>query len=264
MAERDADPASMSFVSVDNVSMIFAIKSRTSVMALADASMEIERNQFVCILGPSGGGKSTLLNIVAGFLSPTRGVVRVAGQPIEGPDPSRIMVFQEFALFPWFTVHQNVAFGLEMKGWNTATRNEAADQYIELVNLRRFRDSYPSELSGGMKQRVAIARALAVNPEILLMDEPFGSLDAQTRSTMQVELLKIWEKDRKTVLFVTHSVEEALVLADRIVLISGRPGRVHEVVENDLPRPRDDTDPRFIALKVHLKNVMLAESTVEA
>jgi NitT/TauT family transport system ATP-binding protein len=244
--------------------MTFATKSGTPVIALADASMEVERKQFVCILGPSGGGKSTLLNIVAGFLLPTRGVVRVAGQPIYGPDPGRIMVFQEFALFPWFTVRQNVAFGLEMKGWSEAARNEAADRYIELVNLGRFRDTYPSELSGGMKQRVAIARALAVNPEILLMDEPFGSLDAQTRSTMQIELLKIWDKDRKTVLFVTHSVEEAIVLADRIVLVSGRPGRVHEVIDNDLSRPRDDTDPRFIELKSHLKHSMLKDSGAEA
>ncbi len=254
----------MSFVTVENVSMTFASASRAPVDALADASMAVQRNQLVCILGPSGGGKSTLLNIVAGFLSPTRGAVRVAGEIVQGPDPRRIMVFQEFALFPWFTVHQNVAFGLEMKGWSDAARSEAAHRYIELVNLGRFRDRYPSELSGGMKQRVAIARALAVDPEILLMDEPFGSLDAQTRSTMQLELLKIWEKDRKTVLFVTHSVDEAIVLADRIVIIAGRPGRVREVLDIDLPRPRDDADPRFIAIKAHLKRSMLKESSTEA
>jgi NitT/TauT family transport system ATP-binding protein len=167
------------------------------------------------------------------------------------------MVFQEFALFPWLTVRDNVSFGLDMQGVVKAARREIAAHYIKLVNLERFAESYPSELSGGMKQRVAIARALAVDPEMLLMDEPFGALDAHTRGLMQGELLRIWERERKTVLFVTHSVEEAVVLADTIVVIAGRPGTARAVLRVDMPRPRDDRDARFVGLKAALKKIVL-------
>jgi NitT/TauT family transport system ATP-binding protein len=251
----------MSFLAVENVGKTFVSKTGRPVEALAGVSLAIERNEFCCVVGPSGGGKSTLLNIVAGFERPTRGIVAVAGTPVRGPSVSRVMVFQEFALFPWLTVRENVAFGLEMQGVEKAARQEIAGRYIKLVNLERFADSYPSELSGGMKQRVAIARALAVDPEMLLMDEPFGALDAHTRGLMQGELLRIWERERKTVLFVTHSVEEAVVLADTIVVIAGRPGTARAVLRVDMPRPRDERDARFIGLKAALKKIVLDCST---
>jgi NitT/TauT family transport system ATP-binding protein len=203
----------VSFIVAENISKTFVTKNRQKVPAIANASLHIERNEFVCIVGPSGGGKSTLLNIVAGFERPTRGTVQIDGKPVDGPHPSRAMVFQEFALFPWRSVRGNIAFGLEMKGIDKVALRERVDHYLELVGLSRFAESYPSELSGGMKQRVAIARALAVQPEVLLMDEPFGALDAYTREIMQEELLHIWQQERKTVLFVTHSVEEAVMLA---------------------------------------------------
>lgn len=239
----------MTFLVADNISKTYVTKTKQKVPAIAKACLSVERNEFVCIVGPSGGGKSTLLNIVAGFEKPTRGTIRVGGAPVDGPDPSRIMVFQEFALFPWLTVRDNIAFGLEMKGAGKAKRLRLADHYMNLVGLDRFGDCYPTELSGGMKQRVAIARALAVQPEMLLMDEPFGALDAYTRETMQQELLRIWEQEKKTVLFVTHSVEEAVILADTVVVMAGRPGTVRTTIRVDLPRPRVNTDPRFVELK---------------
>lgn len=250
----------MTFIVADNVSKTFITKNRQKVPAIANASLLIERNEFVCIVGPSGGGKSTLLNIVAGFERPTRGTVLVDGKSVDGPHPSRTMVFQEFALFPWLSVRGNIAFGLEMKGVEKAARRERVDHYLELVGLARFADSYPSELSGGMKQRVAIARALAVQPEMLLMDEPFGALDAYTREIMQEELLRIWEQERKTVLFVTHSVEEAVILSDTIVVMAGRPGTVRSVIKVNLPRPRKNTDPRFVEIKGRIQTDVRAAS----
>jgi NitT/TauT family transport system ATP-binding protein len=251
----------MSFLAVENVAKTFVSKTGRPIEALTGVSLAIDRNEFCCIVGPSGGGKSTLLNIVAGFERPTRGTVSVAGVPVAGPSVSRVMVFQEFALFPWLTVRENVSFGLEMQGVAKALRRHIATRYLKLVNLERFAESYPSELSGGMKQRVAIARALAVDPEMLLMDEPFGALDAHTRGLMQGELLRIWERERKTVLFVTHSVEEAVVLADTIVVIAGRPGTARAVLRVDMPRPRDDRDARFVGLKAALKKIVLDCST---
>lgn len=252
----------MSFIVANHISKTFITKNRQKVPAIADASLLIEQNEFVCIVGPSGGGKSTLLNIVAGFERPTHGQVLVGGKSVGAPHPSRSMVFQEFALFPWLSVRGNISFGLEMKGIDKAARRERVDHYLELVGLERFAESYPSELSGGMKQRVAIARALAVQPEVLLMDEPFGALDAYTREIMQEELLRIWQQERKTVLFVTHSVEEAVILADTVVIMAGRPGTVRSVVKVDLPRPRKNTDPRFVEIKGRIqRDVRAAAST---
>ncbi|MDR7486859.1 MAG: ABC transporter ATP-binding protein [Armatimonadota bacterium] len=208
------------------------------VAALEDVSLVIEPGEFVSILGPSGCGKSTLLNIVAGFIPPTTGEVILNGRRIQGPGPDRGVVFQSFALFPWKTVLENVGFGLKMRGVPRAERDRIAREYIALVGLSGFEDRYPHELSGGMQQRVGVARVLANDPELMLMDEPFASVDAQTRMTLQEELTRIWEARRPTILFVTHDVEEAVFLANRVVVLSARPGRVRETVEVALPRPR--------------------------
>lgn len=209
--------------------------------ALHNINLSIEENEFVCFIGPSGCGKTTLLRIIAGLEEPSSGTVTLAGDPIKGPGPERGMVFQEYSLFPWRTVLDNVAFGLELKGVPVAERQAKGRQYLKMVGLERFEARYPHELSGGMKQRVAIARALVNDPRALLMDEPFGALDAQTRNIMQSELLRIWEEKRKTVVFVTHSVDEAIYLADRIVIMSARPGRIKDIIEISLPRPRNRT-----------------------
>ena len=253
----------LSFIVADHISKTFITKNRLKVPAIAEASLHIQKNEFVCIVGPSGGGKSTLLNIVAGFERPTSGQVSVGGHVVGAPHPSRSMVFQEFALFPWLSVRGNISFGLEMKGMAKEERRGRVDHYLELVGLQRFAESYPSELSGGMKQRVAIARALAVQPEVLLMDEPFGALDAYTREVMQEELLRIWQQERKTVLFVTHSVEEAVMLADTVVVMAGRPGTVRNVVKVDLPRPRKNTDQRFVELKGRIQNDVRAAASTD-
>lgn len=206
--------------------------------ALQDINLSIRDHEFVCFIGPSGCGKTTLLRIIAGLDDPSSGSVYLDGDLIMGPGPERGMVFQEYSLFPWRTVIDNIAFGLELKGVNKKERLERSKQYLKMVGLERFSDRYPHELSGGMKQRVAIARALVNDPKALLMDEPFGALDAQTRNIMQSELLRIWEEERSTVVFVTHSVDEAIYLADRIVIMSARPGRIKDVISIDIPRPR--------------------------
>jgi NitT/TauT family transport system ATP-binding protein len=212
---------------------------RGSVTAIDGMDFSARPGEFVSIVGPSGCGKSTFLHIVAGFVDASAGAVTVDGAPVEGPDPGRGIVFQEFVLFPWKTVMGNVTYGLAERGVPRRERVPQARKYIEMMKLTGFEKHYPKELSGGMKQRVALARSLIMDPEILLMDEPFGSLDAQTRVVLQRELLQIWERTRKTVLFVTHSVDEALYLSDRVYVLSGRPARVKEVVEVPLPRPRD-------------------------
>ena len=209
--------------------------------ALHDINLTIEENQFVCFIGPSGCGKTTLLRIVAGLEAPTSGAATIDGEPIVGPSPERGMVFQEYSLFPWRTVMDNIVFGLELRGVPEAERLAQGRQYLKMVGLEGFEKRYPHELSGGMKQRVAIARALVNDPKALLMDEPFGALDAQTRNTMQSELLRIWEEEKKTVLFVTHSVDEAIYLADAIVIMSARPGRIKDIIQIPLPRPRTRT-----------------------
>ncbi|MFB6117526.1 ABC transporter ATP-binding protein [Halosegnis sp.] len=215
------------------------------VRALADVAFDVHDGEFVCIVGPSGCGKTTLFRIIGGLERATGGEVLLSGEPVTGPSPDLGIVFQEYHLFPWRTVRGNVGFGLEQAGLDRERRRERVDEMLELVGLEGSGDTYPSRLSGGMKQRVALARALAVDPELLLMDEPFGSVDAQTRARLHGELLDVWAETGKTVLFVTHDVEEAVKLADRIVVMSPAPGTVREVVDVDLPRPRDRTDPAF-------------------
>ncbi len=208
------------------------------VTAIEDVSLEVSKGEFVAIVGPSGCGKTTLLNIVAGFIPPTRGEVLLNGRSIKGPGPDRGVVFQSFALFPWKTVLDNVGFGLKMRGVPKAERDRIAREYVSLVGIDGFEYRYPHELSGGMQQRVGVARVLANQPEVMLMDEPFASVDAQTRMTLQEELTHIWEAKQPTILFVTHDVEEAVFLANRVVVLNPRPGRVREIVEVQLPRPR--------------------------
>jgi NitT/TauT family transport system ATP-binding protein len=229
---------------------------RTPVIALERFDLAVDDGEFVCLLGPSGCGKSTVLNIVAGFVRPTEGRVSLDGVDVRGPGRDRGVVFQEHALFPWFRVGQNVEFGLKMAGVPREERARIADRYLDLVGLQPFRHAFPKELSGGMKQRVAIARALAADPKILLMDEPFAALDAQTRRLMQDELTKIWAATGKTILFVTHGIEESLLLADRVVVMSPRPGRIRAVRPVSLPRPRNEVAPRFVALKAEVQDLL--------
>lgn len=241
-------------VKIDHVEKIYQGRSG-EVVALNGVDMEIRENEFVCVVGPSGCGKSTLLNIIAGLERPTSGRVCVKGKEGVNPGSERGVIFQQYALFPWLTVKKNVKFGLKLRGVKEPELSEIADKYIRLVGLEEFGDSYPKELSGGMKQRVAIARAYAVNPEILLMDEPFGALDAQTRTQLQTELLETWEKEKKTCFFITHDVEEAIILAQRVVIMSARPGRVKEIVPVNIPYPRTQETKmtkEFLDLKVHV------------
>src|ERR1700744_5743217 len=229
-------------ITIDRVSQIFQTSGRQSHLALSEISLTVEDGAFLSILGPSGCGKSTLLYIVGGFVSPTEGVARVKGAPITGPGPDRGPVFQEFALFPWKDVLGNVMYGLRQQGVKRAEAEAQSRRLIEMVGLKGFEAFYPKELSGGMKQRVAIARTLAYRPAVLLMDEPFGALDAHTRTRLQNDLLNIWERDRKTVLFVTHSVEEAVFLSDKVVMMTRSPGRIRQIIDIDLPRPRRRTE----------------------
>ena len=247
-------------ISIAGLSKVFR-KDKRQVVAIDGFDLRVGHGEFVCLLGPSGCGKTTVLRIVAGLDQKTSGSVRVHAADAHGPPGppeltevngagrDRGMVFQEFALFPWRTVRKNIEFGLEMRNMPEGERVKVSTDLIELVGLKGFEDSHPKELSGGMKQRVAIARALANDPEVLLMDEPFGSLDAQTRNLMQKELLRIWSAKKKTVLFVTHSVEEAVFLADRIVIMTARPGKVREIISVPLDRPRDRTSREFIDIR---------------
>jgi NitT/TauT family transport system ATP-binding protein len=221
------------------------------VLALDEVSLEVRRREFIALLGPSGCGKSTLLYLVGGFLPTVRGAISIEGKPVAGPGPDRGIVFQHFALFPWKTVRSNVLYGLEKLGVARGERERRAQSFIDMVGLHGFEESYPSQLSGGMKQRAAIARTLAIDPEILLMDEPFGALDAQTRSLMQSELLGIWQRSPKTVIFVTHDVQEAVYLAQRVVVMSARPGRVKAIVDANLDR----ADPGIFKSKAFIDKV---------
>lgn len=230
--------------------------SGSTLAALDSITLSICSGEFVCLLGPSGCGKTTLLNCLAGFVQPTSGTIAMNGQPIAGPASERGVVFQDHGLLPWYTVEQNVGLGPKIAHAAADEMKEVVRRYIALVGLEGFESRFPVQLSGGMKQRVGIARALANKPQALLMDEPFGALDAQTRQTMQDELLKIWEAERKTIVFVTHSIPEAIFLADRVIVMSPRPGRVAEIVPVDLPRMRDRASPEFAAIYRHLEDLM--------
>lgn len=222
------------------------------IIALNGVDLDIHENEFITVVGPSGCGKSTLLNIIGGLETPTEGSVTVDGKPVDGPSPERGVVFQQYALFPWLTVEKNVMFGLKLQGKSNDEAREIAHKYLKMVELEDFAKHYPKELSGGMKQRVAIARAYATSPQVLLMDEPFGALDAQTRTQLQQELIETWEKERKTCFFITHDVEEAIILGQRCVIMSARPGRVKDIIDIDIPYPRDQSTkmtPRFLELK---------------
>jgi NitT/TauT family transport system ATP-binding protein len=245
----------MGILSADRVTKEFPAGSGQGLVAVHDLSLEIEEGEFLCLIGASGCGKSTLINMFAGFIQPTLGRVMLRGQAITRIEPRCGMVFQSYALFPWKTVRGNVEFGPKMRGVAAAERHRIADRFIDLVKLRGFEDRYPTELSGGMQQRVTLARVLAADPEVLLMDEPFAALDALTRQVMQEELLRIHERARKTTVFITHNIDEALILADRIVVMSARPGRVKAIVANTLPRPRQvsiQLSPEFAALKAQI------------
>jgi NitT/TauT family transport system ATP-binding protein len=234
----------MSAISVDRVSMIFETR-RGRVTALDDVSLEIPDGHFACLVGPSGCGKSTLLRIMGGLLRASEGVVRVGGRPVERPGADRGMVFQSYTLFPWLKVRENVEFGPRLQGVPRAARRETSDALLREMGLEEFSGAYPKELSGGMQQRVAIARALANEPQVLLMDEPFGALDALTRASAQRFLTDVWERHRRTIAFVTHDIEEAVFLGDTIYVMSPRPGRIQEVVQVDVPRPRALDDERL-------------------
>jgi len=225
-------------LTVENLNKKY-VSHGSETSALVDINLRIGEGEFVCLLGPSGCGKSTLLKIIAGLIPATSGRIAIDGKPVTGPGPERAVVFQDYALFPWMTVRDNVEFGLEARKLPLAGRREISTRLLKVVGLSDFADRFPHQLSGGMKQRVSIARALAVDPSLLLMDEPFGALDAQTRQLLQDELLRIWREYRKTVVFVTHSIEEAIYLSDRIVVMTARPGRIKEIVLVSEPRPRD-------------------------
>jgi NitT/TauT family transport system ATP-binding protein len=234
-------------------------KEGGEMVALEETDLQVKNGEFVCILGPSGCGKTTLLRIIAGLQRPTTGRITIKGKEITGPGSDRGMVFQEFGLLPWRTVRSNVEFGLELKGVGRSERTKVSTRLIEMVGLTGFEEAHPNELSGGMKQRVGIARALATDPAILLMDEPFGALDAQTRNLMQKELLRIWKETKKTVIFVTHSVDEAVFLADRIIVLSGRPGHIKDIYDIPLEKPMDRASPDFANLRKCILNELEQE-----
>ena len=241
-------------VKIDHVEKIYDGR-KGKMIALNGVDLDIMENEFICVVGPSGCGKSTLLNIIAGLLEPTSGAVYVDGKKVEGTGTERGVVFQQYALFPWLTVMKNVMFGLKLKGMSDEEAKEIAMKYIKMVQLEDFVDSYPKELSGGMKQRVAIARAYAVQPEVLLMDEPFGALDAQTRTQLQSELITTWQEEKKTCFFITHDVEEAIILATKVIVMSARPGRIKTIIDINLPYPRTQElkmSKEFLELKAKI------------
>lgn len=252
-------------IDVRNVTKIFNSSKNEQIVALEQVSFTVDKGQFVSIVGPSGCGKSTLLYIIAGLVKPTSGEVLVNNKPISGPGPDRGLVFQDYALFPWLTVYDNIKYGLEEKKIPKFEIDKIVNRYIELMGLKGFERRYPKELSGGMKQRVAIARTLACDPEIILMDEPFGALDAQMREILQEELLKIWQDSKKTILFVTHSVEEAVYLSQKVIVMTNRPGKVKKVVDVTVNKYKDreelNNDPHFISLKNYIWRLVREEVT---
>jgi NitT/TauT family transport system ATP-binding protein len=245
-------------ISVTDVNKVFRTPDR-EVVALKDINLDINKGEFVCLLGPSGCGKSTLLNAMAGFSLPSGGEIRVDGKKIIAPGPDRGMVFQEYALFPWMSVAQNISFGLEVQGMDKKAIGEKVDQLLDTLHLSDFRERFPKDLSGGMRQRVAIARVLAIDSPIMLMDEPFGALDALTRRNLQDELLRIWKAFGKTIVFVTHSIEESIYLADRIVVMTYRPGTIKRDERVSIARPRDPASAEFNELKRELGRLVMEE-----
>ena len=249
-------------VQVRNVSKVFESPraGAPAVEALRDISFDVNEGEFCCLLGHSGCGKTTLLNMLAGFDTPTAGLLTVAGQSIAGPGWDRTMVFQDYALFPWLTVERNIAFGLDMKDVPAAEKRDIVERHVRLVGLVGFEKHLPHQLSGGMRQRVAIARALAVNPRVALFDEPFAALDAQNRAVLQDELVRISQATRKTMLLITHSIDEAVKLSDRVIVMTTRPGRVKENVVIALPKPRAEDDPAVVAMKARIKRLIVEEA----
>ncbi|MDD3135154.1 MAG: ABC transporter ATP-binding protein [Methanoregula sp.] len=243
-------------LTIDNLTKEFTTDAGEHIVALSDINLEIRDSEFICLLGPSGCGKTTLLRIIGGLDQPSSGQVILDNQVITRPNPRMAMIFQEYSLYPWRNVLDNTAFGLELNGMSREERYAVAKRYLDLVGLTEFSQSFPYELSGGMRQRVAVVRALAVEPAVLLMDEPFGALDAQTRNKLQHDLVDIWEKTKKTILFVTHSVDEAVFLADRIVVLSPRPGRICENIPIEQPRPRDRTSVEFAQVRRHVLDLI--------
>lgn len=241
---------------VESLGLIYQSDGK-SVAALEGIDLQIQDGEFICIVGPSGCGKSTLLNVMGGFLSPSSGSVAIDGERVTGPDKRRILVFQERGVFPWLTVEGNIGFGLSKLP--RAERERRIAHYVQLVRLQGFEHSYPSDLSGGMRQRLQVARALAVNPDILFLDEPFGALDSITRVIMRGELLRIWQTEKRTIVFVTHDIDEAVQLADRVVVLSSRPARIQQVLTIDIPHPRNISSPRYLGLRDELlKQIGLA------
>ncbi len=255
---KDMEAQTKPLVRAAGVNKVFGAEPG-GVVALKDIDLEISPGEFVCLLGPSGCGKSTLLNAIAGFSLPTSGTLEVSGKPVTAPGPDRGMVFQEYALFPWMTVEANIAFGLDIRGTGSEEKARIVDDLLDMLGLKEFRHRFPKDLSGGMRQRVAIARVLALDPPIMLMDEPFGALDALTRRSLQDELLRIWRSVGKTIVFVTHSIEEAVYLGSRVVILTYRPGTIKRDVIIDLPYPRDSNSPEFNAIKKDLASLVHAE-----
>ena len=265
--ESSAGPAGAR-ISFDRVSVEFPVGAGT-LRVVEDVSFEVADREFVSIIGPSGCGKTTMMNIVAGFVQPTRGSVLLDGRPIAGPGPERGVIFQEYGVFPWLTVEENIAFGLKLAAnrAGAAERGEICRRYMRLMGLSEFGNAYPKTLSGGMRQRLAIARAYAVNPQFLLMDEPFGALDAQTRAAMQDLLLEVLAAEGKTVMLITHSVEEAIYLSSRIIVVTARPSRIREVIEIPFGYPRHGAlheDPKFAELRAHVRDLVMQEYAAQA
>jgi NitT/TauT family transport system ATP-binding protein len=234
---------------LQHVGMVFDNDGK-SFSVLEDINLDVSDGEFICLVGPSGCGKSTLLNLMGGFLSQTSGSITIDGQPVHGPDPRRILVFQERGVFPWLTVQGNIGFGLF--GLSRAERDQRIAHYVQMVRLQGFEHTYPADLSGGMKQRLQVARALAVNPDILYLDEPFGALDSVTRLIMRGELLRIWQTERRTIIFVTHDIDEAVQLADRVVVLSSRPAKIEDILTIDIAHPRNISSPRYLQLRDEL------------
>ncbi len=263
MSDIAATRHALPVLSVSQLGKSFSVGDRT-VQALHDVNLSINKGEFVCLIGASGCGKSTLLRILAGFETASSGTAQMYGMPIAGPGPERGMVFQDFALFPWLTVRENIAFGPHQRGLPKPKLDELAGYYMDMVGLSKFADFYPGQLSGGMKQRVAIARVLANDCEVLLMDEPFGALDALTREKLQQDLLEIWERTRLTIIFVTHAVEEAVLLSDRVVVMTAGPGRIEEDVTLQLERPRDIVGIEFNQVRRDITRLLSSHVSTKA